>query len=122
MRSGPARAVEQATPPDTVSLHRLQRFITVLRWVVAVALFIPLADFLGGVDLVDVIRYGAGDRSTSLPSAVLGLFFAGLISAGVAWTFGFTAEWACRHRLDRAHHDAAAARIADTAARSVRRP
>jgi hypothetical protein len=110
--------VDQATPPDTARLHRLRRAITVLRWVVAIAVFVPLADFLGGVDLVDFV----GSPNGWLPSTVLGLFFAALISGSIALTFGTAIEWACRHRLERAHHDAAAARIADTAARTVRRP
>jgi hypothetical protein len=44
-------------------LRRLQRWIRMLRWVMGIAVFVPLADFLGGVDLVNLVRYGTGDRT-----------------------------------------------------------
>ncbi len=115
--------MDQATPLDTARLHRLQRRVRVMRWVVGLAFFVPLADFLGGVDLAELVRYSTDDDVSGgwPPASLLGLFFATLISGTIAWTFGVAVEWSCRHRLGRAHHDAAAARIAETAVRTARR-
>jgi hypothetical protein len=121
VRFANAPAVDQATPADTARLHRLQRWIKTFRWVMAVAVFVPLADFLGGVDLAELVRHASGEGAAWPPASVLGLFFAALISGTIAWTFGVAAEWACRHRLERAHHDAAVARIAETAVRTAHR-